>query len=37
MIYDNLEQFLGVSEKTEENRTHVFSIEPWGYLVYDYK
>jgi|GEM_PF-2128216 len=26
--------FMGVKEKV--NRTHVFSIEPWGYIVYDY-
>lgn len=27
--------FMGVKEKV--NATHVFSIEPWGYIVYDYK
>jgi alpha-amylase len=27
--------FMGVKEKV--NRIHVFSIEPWGYIVYDYK
>jgi alpha-amylase len=26
--------FMGVKEKV--NRTHVFSMEPWGYIVYDY-
>ena len=26
--------FMGVKENL--NRTHVFSIEPWGYIVYDY-
>lgn len=27
--------FMGVKEKV--NRTHVFSLEPWGYIVYDYR
>ena len=27
--------FMGVNEKV--NTTHQFSIEPWGYIVYDYK
>ncbi len=27
--------FMGVKEKL--SRTHVYSIEPWGYIVYDYK
>ncbi len=27
--------FMGVKEKVDE--TQVFSIEPWGYIVYDYK
>lgn len=27
--------FMGVPEKV--NPTHIFSIEPWGYIVYDYK
>lgn len=27
--------FMGVKEKV--TATHVFSIEPWGYIVYDYK
>ncbi len=27
--------FLGVKEKVSS--THVFSIEPWGYIVYEYK
>ena len=34
-IYGNpLNIFLGVKEKV--NATHVFSIEPWGYIVYQY-
>jgi hypothetical protein len=27
--------FMGVSEKI--SGTHEFSVEPWGYIVYDYK
>jgi glycosidase len=27
--------FMGVNEKVSD--THEFSIEPWGYIVYDYK
>ena len=27
--------FMGVKETL--NRTHVYSIEPWGYIVYDYR
>jgi alpha-amylase len=35
-IYGNpLNVFLGMKEKV--NATHVFSIEPWGFIVYDYK
>jgi glycosidase len=30
-----LNVFMGIKEKV--NETHVFSIEPWGYIVYDYK
>jgi len=30
-----LNVFMGVKEKI--NVTHVYSIEPWGYLVYEYK
>ena len=30
-----LNVFMGVKEKL--NDTHVFSLEPWGYIVYDYK
>ena len=34
-IYGNpLNIFLGVKEKL--SREHVYSIEPWGYIVYDY-
>lgn len=34
-IYGNpMNVFLGVKEKV--NSTHVFSIEPWGFIVYDY-
>ena len=32
---DPLNVFMGVNEKI--NSTHEFSIEPWGYIVYDYK
>ena len=35
-IFGNpLNVFLGVKEKV--NATHVFSIEPWGFIVYEYK
>jgi len=35
-IFGNpLNIFLGVKEKV--NQTHVFSIEPWGFIVYEYK
>jgi alpha-amylase len=35
-IYGNpLNVFLGMKEKV--NATHVFSMEPWGVIVYDYK
>ena len=35
-IFGNpLNIFLGAKEKV--NATHVFSIEPWGYIVYEYK
>ncbi|HEX7458171.1 MAG TPA: alpha-amylase family glycosyl hydrolase [Ginsengibacter sp.] len=35
-IFGNpLNVFLGVKEKV--NTTHVFSIEPWGFIVYEYK
>jgi hypothetical protein len=30
-----LNLFMGVNEKISD--THEFSIEPWGYIVYDYK
>jgi alpha-amylase len=36
LIFGNpLNIFLGVRERV--NATHVFSIEPWGYIVYEYK
>ena len=34
-IYGNpMNVFLGMKEKVNAN--HVFSIEPWGFIVYDY-
>ena len=30
-----LNLFMGVTEKISD--THEFSVEPWGYIVYDYK
>ncbi len=32
---DPMNIFMGVKEKV--NETHEFSIEPWGYIVYDYQ
>ena len=32
---DPMNIFMGVKEKV--NDTHEFSIEPWGYIVYDYQ